>query len=259
MQFRPCIDIHNGHVKQIVGSTLKDNGDVKENFVSGEGAEYYADLYKELGLRGGHVILLNKIDTPEYEASKAEAIKALKAYPGGLQVGGGITDETASEFILAGASHVIVTSFVFKNGLINYDNLRKLVEAVGKEKIVLDLSCKKTELGYVIVTDRWQKVSHIAVTEALLEELSDYCDEFLIHAVDVEGKAEGIEKEFINKISDWDVLPITYAGGVHSYEDIQLLKEIGHDRINVTVGSALSLFGGNLDIKRIAEMVKDVN
>ena len=193
MQYRPCIDIHDGHVKQIVGSTLSDEGEVRENFVSEKGAEYYAGLYKELGLKGGHIIILNKVGTPGYEASKEEAVKALKAYPGGLQIGGGIDADNAAAFIDAGASHVIVTSYVFKDGLINYDNLKKLVEAVGREKIVLDLSCKRTELGYVIATDRWQKMTHIAITEALLEELGAYCDEFLIHAVDVEGKAEGIE------------------------------------------------------------------
>ncbi|MBR4993497.1 MAG: phosphoribosylformimino-5-aminoimidazole carboxamide ribotide isomerase [Lachnospiraceae bacterium] len=255
MQFRPCIDIHDGHVKQIVGSTLSDEGAVRENFVSENGAEYYAGLYKELGLKGGHIIILNKVGTPEYEASKEEAVKALKAYPGGLQIGGGIDAENAAAFINAGASHVIVTSYVFKDGLINYENLKKLVCAVGREKIVLDLSCKRTELGYVIATDRWQKMTHIAITEALLEELGAYCDEFLIHAVDVEGKAEGIEKDLTEALAAWDTLPVTYAGGVHSYEDITLLKELGDSKLNVTVGSALDIFGGELKMEEIIKLL----
>ncbi|MBO4376838.1 MAG: phosphoribosylformimino-5-aminoimidazole carboxamide ribotide isomerase [Lachnospiraceae bacterium] len=255
MQFRPCIDIHDGHVKQIVGSTLSDEGAVRENFVSENGAEYYAGLYKELGLKGGHIIILNKVGTPEYEASKEEAVKALKAYPGGFQIGGGIDAENAAAFINAGASHVIVTSYVFKDGLINYENLKKLVCAVGREKIVLDLSCKRTELGYVIATDRWQKMTHIAITEALLEELGAYCDEFLIHAVDVEGKAEGIEKDLTEALAAWDTLPVTYAGGVHSYEDITLLKELGDSKLNVTVGSALDIFGGELKMEEIIKLL----
>lgn len=255
MQFRPCIDIHDGHVKQIVGSTLKDRGEVRENFISDQGAEYYAGLYKDLGLKGGHIIILNKMGTPEYEASKEEAVKALKAYPGGLQIGGGIDADSAAAFLNAGASHVIVTSYVFKDGLINYENLKKLQEAVGKERIVLDLSCKWTPLGYVIATDRWQKLSHISITEALLEELGSYCDEFLIHAVDVEGKAEGIEKDLVESLAAWETLPVTYAGGVHSYDDITLLKEMGDSKLNVTVGSALKIFGGELEIEEILKLL----
>ena len=158
MEFRPCIDIHNGSVKQIVGSSLSDLGDyARENFVSGQDAAFYAKLYSQYGIKGGHVILLNKEGSPYYEETKKQALMALAVYPGGLQVGGGITDENAKLYLDSGASHVIVTSFVFCNGKIDYDRLQRLVHVTGKEHLVLDLSCKKTENGYYIMTDRWQK------------------------------------------------------------------------------------------------------
>jgi phosphoribosylformimino-5-aminoimidazole carboxamide ribotide isomerase len=183
-------------------------------------------------------------------------MKALKAYPQGMQIGGGITADNALEYIEAGASHVIVTSYVFQNGEINWDNLKRLVEVAGKEKIVLDLSCRKKDDRYYVVTDRWQKLTEQKLDEKLLETLSGYCDEFLIHAVDVEGKANGIETNLVSSLGSWPGIPITYAGGVHSYEDIRLLKELGKGRMNVTVGSALDLFGGKLEWRKIQEMCK---
>lgn len=247
MEFRPCIDIHNGKVKQIVGGSLADlNNVAEENFVSEQDAAFFADLYKKAGLRGGHIILLNSVNSEYYEQTKAQAMSALKTYPGGMQVGGGITAENACEYLEAGASHVIVTSYVFHDGRIDYKRLKKLVKVVGKEHLVLDLSCKKIAGEYRIVTDRWQNVTDEVVTPALMDELAKYCSEFLVHAVDVEGKANGIEKELATMLGKWDGLPITYAGGVHSYEDLDLLKEVGRNRLHVTIGSALDLFGGNL-------------
>lgn len=247
MEFRPCIDIHNGKVKQIVGGSLADlNDSAQENFVSEQDAAFFAKLYQKAGLKGGHIILLNSVNSEFYAQTKAQAISALQAYPGGMQVGGGITAENAVEYLNAGASHVIVTSYVFYDGKIDYKRLKKLVKSVGREHLVLDLSCKKIGAEYRIVTDRWQKVTDEVVTLELMEELAKYCSEFLIHAVDVEGKANGIEKELAAMLGEWDGLPITYAGGVHSYEDLDLLKELGKDRLNVTIGSALDLFGGNL-------------
>ena len=248
MEFRPCIDIHNGKVKQIVGGSLKDLGDqAQENFVSEQDAAFYAKLYQKYNLKGGHIILLNAADSPYYQATKEQALAALSAYPGGLQVGGGITAENAAEYLEAGASHVIVTSYVFREGRIDYDRLKRLVHAVGKEHLVLDVSCKRVEEQYLIVTDRWQKLTEEAVDEALLEKLSAYCDEFLIHAVDVEGKAQGMEQELVKSIADYTGNPITYAGGVHSMEDLLLLKKLGQNRMNVTIGSALDLFGGSMN------------
>lgn len=252
MEFRPCIDIHNGRVKQIVGGSLKDkDNQVEENFVSQMDGAFYANMYKKAGIRGGHIILLNPVTSEYYEATRAQALLALHSYPGGLQIGGGITADNAAQFIEAGASHVIVTSYVFNNGRIDYNNLEKLVDAVGKSHLVLDLSCRKKDDSYYIVTDRWQKFTDEVITEELLDELSQYCDEFLIHAVDVEGKAGGIEKELVSLLGDWGKIPLTYAGGVHSFEDLRLIKELGHNRVNVTIGSALDLFGGSMKFEDV--------
>ena len=252
MQFRPCIDIHNGKVKQIVGSSLKDlNNEAVENFVSEQDAAFYANLYKKDGVKGGHIILLNGNSSEYYEATKEQALKALGAYPGGLQVGGGITAENASEFIEAGATHVIVTSYVFKDGRIDYENLRKLVATVGKEHVVLDLSCRYLKEGYYIVTNRWQVETEERITPELLDKLSKYCDEFLIHAVDVEGKQNGIEKPLIAILGEWGKLPITYAGGVSSFEDLEEIKVLGKNKVDVTIGSALDLFGGKMGYQAV--------
>lgn len=263
MQFRPCIDIHNGKVKQIVGSSLKDQGSVAtENFVSEQDAPFYADLYKKQGIKGGHIILLNPQGSEYYEATKRQAMAALREYPGGLQVGGGITADNAAEFIEAGASAVIVTSYVFKDGAVNYENLDKIYQAVGREHLILDLSCRYRTMpdgtsGYYIVTDRWQKFTDERMCEALLDRLSEYCCEFLVHAVDVEGKANGIEKPLAQLLGDWAKIPITYAGGVHSYEDLEQLAALGHNKLNVTIGSALDLFGGPMSYEQVIHYIKE--
>ncbi len=245
MHFRPCIDIHNGKVKQIVGGSLTDEHDyARENFVSEQDAAWYARLYQKDGLKGGHIIQLNGKDSPYYQTTKAQALAALRAYPGGLQVGGGITAENGAEYLDAGASHVIVTSYVFRDGQIFYENLERMKKAVGKERLVLDLSCRKKAGSYYIVTDRWQRFTDVQVTKEILTELASWCDEFLIHAVDVEGKAAGIEEELAVLLGEWQGLPVTYAGGVGSMEDVLRLKELGKGRLDVTIGSALSLFGG---------------
>lgn len=254
MEFRPCIDIHNGKVKQIVGSSLADEGDwAVENFVAGADAAYYAHLYKEAGLRGGHIILLNSRDSAYYEATKAQAMQALAEYPGGLQIGGGIDAANAKQFLDAGASHVIVTSYVFRDGKIDYERLATLRKNVGKEHLVLDLSCAKRADGYYIVTDRWQKDTRERVTTELLERLGSECDEFLVHAVDVEGKANGIERELASLLGSWGRIPVTYAGGVRDFDDLALLRELGCDRLNVTIGSALDLFGGTMPFEKVTE------
>jgi phosphoribosylformimino-5-aminoimidazole carboxamide ribotide isomerase len=260
MEFRPCIDIHNGQVKQIVGSSLMDEGDkAKENFVATKGAEYYAGLYRDNGIKGGHIILLNPVTSEYYQATKNQAISALKAYPSGLQIGGGVTADNALEYIEAGASHVIVTSYVFKDGRINFENLKRISNTVGKEHLVLDLSCRLKEGKYYIVTDRWQKFTDEEVCDDTLDMLSKYCDEFLIHAVDVEGKSSGIERalvEYLGKRCEKeDSVPITYAGGVHSYDDIDLLYMLGRGKINVTIGSALDIFGGSLSFDKLTKKI----
>lgn len=257
MEFRPCIDIHNGKVKQIVGSSLADTGNrATENFVAEKGADYYAGLYKERGIKGGHIILLNPASSEYYEATRAQAFRALKSYPQGLQIGGGINDTNAEAYLDEGASHVIVTSFVFQGGRIHMENLERMRAAVGKERLVLDLSCRMRDGRYYIVTDRWQNFTDEVIDGRTLDMLKDYCDEFLIHAVDVEGKNQGIEEPLVRVLADWKgVTPITYAGGVHSYEDIRLLKALGGGKIHVTVGSALDLFGGSLALDTIMELI----
>lgn len=255
MKFRPCIDIHNGKVKQIVGGSLKDAGDqARENFVAEQDAAFYAELYKEAGLKGGHVILLNGKDSEYYEATRAQAIKALKAYPKGLQIGGGVCPGNAAEYLEAGASHVIVTSYVFKDGGLSWENLQKMEEAVGTEHLVLDLSCRKKDDQYFIVTDRWQKFTDVPVTLDTMKELGSHCAEFLVHAVDVEGKANGIETELAGLLSGYTDRPVTYAGGVGSMEDIELLRKHGKGRLDVTVGSALDLFGGTIPFETLINL-----
>ena len=255
MRFRPCIDIHNGRVKQIVGGSLTDAGDrAKENFVSEMDAAWYADLYRSHGLTGGHVILLNAKDSPYYEQTKAQAVSALREWPGGLMIGGGISADNAGEFLDAGASHVIVTSWVFRDGHIHYDRIRTLRETVGKEHLVLDLSCRKRDGKYFVVTDRWQKFTEEEVTADLLSRLQESCDEFLIHAVDVEGKAKGIEEALVELLADACGIPATYAGGVGSYEDVRKLRNLGKGKVDVTIGSALDLFGGPLEFRMVQEL-----
>ena len=252
MKFRPCIDIHNGQVKQIVGGSLLDQGDqAVENFAATQEADYFADMYKKDGLTGGHVILLNPASSEYYAKTKEQALKALRAYPEGLQIGGGITAENAAEYIEAGASHAIVTSYVFKNGEIQWENLENLCAAVGKEHVVLDLSCRKKDDKYYIVTDRWQTFTNVVLDEAILEKLSGYCDEFLVHGVDVEGKASGIESELIEILSKETKIPVTYAGGISSLEDLEKIREIGKGKIDFTIGSALDLFGGKIPYQTI--------
>jgi len=248
--FRPCIDIHDGRVKQIVGSTLSDLGGKEDaagsalltNFSSDLGGAYYANLYAANDLPGGHVIMLGA-----NEASRRQALEALGAYPGGLQLGGGVTTENAMEYIDAGASHVIVTSYVFRDGMLDEDRLSSLVSLVGKSRIVLDLSCRKKPDGrYYVVTDRWQKFSELAVDERTLTALADRCDEFLVHGVDVEGKKLGIDDELVGLMGRCSPVPSTYAGGASTLEDLDRVAAMGGGRVEVTVGSALDIFGGGL-------------
>ena len=252
MKFRPCIDIHNGKVKQLVGGSLKDKGNqAEENFVSEKNAEDFAQLYKKDNLTGGHIIILNAGGSEFFKESKKQAMSALKAYPNGMQIGGGVTAINADDYIKAGATHVIVTSFVFKDGKVNYGNLKSLVKAVGKEHIVLDLSCRKKDGQYYIVTDRWQKFTDEKVNLETLKKLSEYCDEFLIHGVDVEGKSAGIDEELAKILGEFDMIPVTYAGGIASLEDIEHFRKKTGGKVDFTIGSALDLFGGHLPYEQI--------
>ncbi len=247
MKFRPCIDIHNGSVKQIVGGSLKDdNNQATDNFVSEKDAGYYANMYHRDNFIGGHIIILNPESSEYYEADIEQAKKALSVYKEGMQIGGGVNDTNALRYLELGASHVIVTSYVFRDGMIDFERLTKLSELVGSDRLVLDLSCRYHNGKYYVVTDRWQKITNEVLDKSLLEKLSRYCDEFLVHAVDVEGKAAGVEKDVIRILGECEGMKITYAGGIHSIEDIEFIKEAGNDNVDFTIGSALDLFGGKI-------------
>ena len=252
MKFRPCIDIHNGCVKQIVGGSLADKGNkAQDNFVSEQDGSYYGELYKSRGLTGGHIIILNPAGSEFYEKDLQQAYSALSAFEGGLQIGGGINDKNAAGFLDKGASHVIVTSFVFRNGEIDEHNLTLMKNAVGKNRLVLDLSCRKRGEDYYIVTDRWQKFTDTKLCPETIERLRSSCDEFLIHAVDVEGKARGIEDGVARMLGDIEDMPATYAGGISSFDDLEKLKVLGKGRVDFTIGSALDIFGGNMSFEEV--------
>jgi phosphoribosylformimino-5-aminoimidazole carboxamide ribotide isomerase len=239
MRFRPCIDLHGGVVKQIVGATLSDAASdrLETNFQARQPSAWFANRYRQDHLTGGHVIQLGRGNT---EAARG----ALAAWPGGLQVGGGINADNAQAWLDAGASHVIVTSWVFNDGRIHMARLEALTRKIGKAHLVLDLSCRKRGDAYLVATNRWQTFTQEAVTYALMDRLADYCDEFLIHAVDVEGRCAGIEADLVAYLGRWQGLPVTYAGGISSQADIDRIDALGNGRIDFTVGSALDIFGG---------------
>jgi len=238
MKFRPCIDLHNGQVKQIVGSSLSgDAGTLITNFSSNKPSSYYAGLYRADNLTGGHIIKLGP-------GCDDAALLALQSYPGGMQVGGGITASNALFWLEHGASAVIVTSYVFKDGQVLADRLMDLAALVGKERLVIDLSCRKKGDQYFVVTDRWQKFTNITISKETLEYFADFCSEFLIHAVDVEGQCGGIEEDLVVDLAAYSPIPTTYAGGVKNMASLYRLEEIGRNRLDVTIGSALDIFGG---------------
>ena len=255
MRFRPCIDIHAGVVKQIVGSTLTDDtapgAAPATNFVAQQPPEYFAELYKKHNLTGGHVIMLGK-------GCESAAKAALAAWPGNMQIGGGITAENVRLWLDAGASHVIITSWIFHDGICDLTRLKELVKITGKERLVLDLSCKKTADGYFVATDRWQKISRQEVTAEALKIFSPYAAEFLVHAVDVEGKRAGIDGELLTILAESPVQCV-YAGGVSSFADIEMIAELGGNSVDYTVGSALDIFGGSLDFARIVALHNQQN
>lgn len=250
MQFRPCIDLHDGKVKQIVGSTLgHQNVDVVENFTSEHEASYFASMFAKSVLTGGHVIMLGP-------GNEQAALSALHTYPGGLQVGGGITAQNARHYLDAGASHVIVTSYIFHDGILDMERLGRLVEAVGKERLVIDLSCRKREGKWFVVTDKWTKFSDFEVNAASIQMIEQYCDELLIHAVDVEGKRSGMQEELVIDLANWTTIPTTYAGGVRSLEDLRKFEQLGQGKLHVTIGSALDIFGGDLHYNEVVSHCK---
>jgi phosphoribosylformimino-5-aminoimidazole carboxamide ribotide isomerase len=230
--------LHEGKVKQIVGGSLTgDAATLRTNFVSDKPASWFAELYRRDELRGGHIIMLGA-------GNETPAREALNAYPGGMQIGGGINLDNAQGWLDAGASHVIVTSWVFREGALNWERLKSLVAKIGKARLVLDLSCRKRDENYFVVTDRWQKFTELTLSRETLERLAGFCDEFLIHAADVEGLCRGIDLPLVQKLGDWTPIPTTYAGGARSLADLEQVTQIGKNRIDLTIGSALDIFGG---------------
>ena len=252
MRFRPCIDIHNGKVKQIVGGSLRDEGNSAcTNFSSELGADFYAGLYRKDGLRGGHIILLNPAGSDYYEMTRRQALSALSVFPGGMQIGGGITAENAVGYLEAGASHVIVTSYVFLDGEVRLDRMERLKNTVGRERVVIDLSCRKKDGDYYIVTNRWQTFTQVRLTREIMDEIADYCDEFLVHGVDVEGQAAGVDEELARLLSAHKKRRVTYAGGIGSPEDLMRFEKLTEGKVDFTIGSALDLFGGAIPYQEV--------
>jgi phosphoribosylformimino-5-aminoimidazole carboxamide ribotide isomerase len=237
--FRPCIDLHEGKVKQIVGGTLgTDSGRLRTNFVSQNSAAWFAELYKRDALSGGHVIMLGP-------GNDAEARAALRAFPGGLQLGGGVNLSNASSWLDSGASHVIITSWVFRDGHADWERIKQLNQTIGKSHLVLDLSCRKRENDYFVVTDRWQKFTDIVLGAESVAKFAEFCVEFLIHAVDVEGLCRGIDEELVAKLAQWSPVPTTYAGGTRSLDDLKTVHQLSGGKVDLTIGSALDIFGGS--------------
>ena len=237
MRFRPCIDLHQGVVKQIVGSTLRDEGQPRTNFEATQSPACFAARYGRDGLEGGHVIMLGP-------GNDAAAANALAAYPGGLQLGGGMNPDNASSWLDHGAAGIIVTSFVFKDGRFQKDNLAQMVQTVGRDRLILDLSCARHQGRYVVATDRWQRLADFEINQPNLELLAKSCSEFLIHATQVEGQQQGIDPDLVELLGNIAPRPTTYAGGIRSLADIELIERLGQGRLDFTVGSALDLFGG---------------
>ncbi|EGD75540.1 5-proFAR isomerase His6 [Salpingoeca rosetta] len=240
-KFRPCIDLHSGQVKQIVGATLKDDGSAVTNFVATQTADHFARLYKQDGLSGAHVIMLGPNNE---EAAKL----ALETWPQGLQVGGGITIDNAEQWLQAGADKLIVTSWLFEDGCFSEERARALCDRVGRDRLVFDLSCRKKagEAGWFVAIKRWQVVTDLQVDEATLHRLSQYCCEFLVHAADVEGLCQGIDEELVACLGKWSPIPCTYAGGAKDVADLDRVAALSDGQVDLTFGSALDIFGGSL-------------
>jgi len=239
-KFRPCIDLHNGKVKQIVGSSLSQNeSELKENFVSQKPAEWYAKLYRKDGLKGGHIIMLGA-------GNEEAALEALKAYPNGMQIGGGIAKENALKYIEAKAAAIIVTSYIFPNGKFSLEKLKAISDEVGREKLVVDLSCHRVSDNWTVAINRWQTLTDFCITPENLKMISEYCFEFLVHAAGVEGKQQGMDLELIKFLGEHSPIPATYAGGANSLKDFEVCNELSKGKIDLTIGSALDIFGGNV-------------
>ncbi|KAI3657620.1 hypothetical protein MP638_001339 [Amoeboaphelidium occidentale] len=236
-KFRPCIDLHEGKVKQIVGGTLKETTESVDgpvtNFSSSLPPEHYAELYRKHDLTGGHVIMLGN----GYEKA---AKRCLSAWPNVFQVGGGITEDNAKEWLQHGAGKIIVTSYLFPEGKFSIERLKNISDIAGKDRLVVDLSFRKVVNGsnfeYVVAMNKWQTLTDMKITHESIKLFEEYSSELLVHAADVEGLCKGI---------DQDINPVTYAGGGNSINDLELVRELSNGKVDLTFGSALDVFGGS--------------
>ena len=237
--FKPCIDLHDGQVKQIVGGSLNDTGaGLKTNFVASQPPEVFAAKYREDRLDGGHVI---KLGPGNDDAAK----RALAAWPDHLHLGGGIDIDCAHSWIEQGANKVIVTSWLFPNGIFAPERLSALSNRLSKNRLVVDLSCRRVGDGWVVAMNRWQTLTSFAITEANLALMATSCSEFLIHAADVEGLCQGIDQELVTVLGKWSSIPCVYAGGGKAIDDLMLVDRLSNGRVDLTYGSALDIFGGS--------------
>ncbi|GAA97262.1 uncharacterized protein L969DRAFT_91891 [Mixia osmundae IAM 14324] len=235
--FRPCIDIHNGAVTQIVGGTL-DTTELKTNFIATRPSTYYAELYKQHALQGGHVIKLGP-------GNDIAARAALQAWPDALQIGGGIDVTNAQSWLESGASKVIVTSYLFPSARFDEERLARLSELIGKDRLVIDISCRRREDKWIVAMNRWQLLTDMEVTQESINLVSKYCSELLVHAADVEGLCRGIDEDLVQMLGQWCSIPVTYAGGAKHISDLDLVHRLSKGKVDLTFGSALDIFGGD--------------
>jgi len=240
--FRPCIDLHAGQVKQIVGGTLSDDGTgLRTNFVATQPAAWFATRYRDDGLDGGHVIKLGP-------GNDDAARQALAAWPGGLHLGGGVTGDNAAAWLSAGAGKVIVTSWLFPERRFAAERLHALSRAIGRERLVVDLSCRRVASAdgpsWVVAMDRWQVLTDCVLSASALASMAAWCSEFLVHAADVEGLCRGIDADLVAALGRWSPIPCTYAGGGSRIDDLAQVHALSTGRVDLTFGSALDLFGG---------------
>ncbi len=238
--FRPCIDLHQGKVKQIVGGTLSESGEgLRTNFISEHDSAWFAGLYQRDGLAGGHIIMLGS-------GNDEAALSALRAYPGGMQIGGGLDDTNILPYLDAGASQVILTSWLFPKGNFSLERLGRISRLAGRERLVVDLSCRRRGADWFVAMNRWQTVTEVRIEAGLLESMAGLCREFLIHAADVEGRCEGMDWELVDLLSRISPLSCTYAGGARDLSDLDRLARESQGRLDLSIGSALDIFGGKL-------------
>jgi len=238
--FRPCIDLHDGRVKQIVGATLRDGESEPEtNFVSEKDAPWFAELYRRDGLLGGHVIMLGP-------GNEGAARSALAVWPEGFHVGGGLNIDNVQYWIDAGAGKVVITSWLFQDDTLDYGRAAKIAAKIGRERLVFDLSCRRIASGWRVATNRWQTITETPVDQKTLDSLADYCSEYLVHATDIEGTCAGIDRELVAFLGSFSPIPVTYAGGAHAVGDLRAVEELSNGTVDLTFGSALDIFGGNL-------------